>query len=201
MVTTPTPPIATVQPSARASFARVAGGLGLFCVLALLSGACAKARAEAMPDGPPLEVPSPPARVLAPVAEPEPVLAAVPEEPPVVPPPPPARTPPRRPPVAAAPEPATPAPSDAPAETRELRAPTGTSSAANERGVRDLLARASRDLGRVSYGRLSADGKDQYDQSRRFSEQAEEALRARNVVFAATLADKAATLAAELLTR
>jgi len=71
----------------------------------------------------------------------------------------------------------------------------------NERGVRDLLARAARNLGRVSYVRLSADGKDQYDQSKRFSEQAEEALRARNVVFAATLAEKAATLAAELLAR
>jgi hypothetical protein len=62
-----------------------------------------------------------------------------------------------------------------------------------------MLARASRDLTRVDYARLTVDGRAQYDQSRRFSQQAEQALRDRNVVFAATLADKAATLAAELL--
>jgi hypothetical protein len=65
--------------------------------------------------------------------------------------------------------------------------------------VKDLLARATRDLGRVDYRQLSADGKAQYDQSKRFSEQAQDALRERNLVFAQTLADKAATLAAELV--
>jgi hypothetical protein len=64
-----------------------------------------------------------------------------------------------------------------------------------------MLARASRDLSRVNYSRLGADGRAQYEQSKRFSTQAEEALRERNLVFAATLADKAATLAAELLQR
>jgi hypothetical protein len=68
-----------------------------------------------------------------------------------------------------------------------------------ERNVRDLLARAARDLGRVDYNRLSADGRAQYDQSKRFTAQAQEALREKNFVFAETLADKAATLAAELL--
>jgi len=67
--------------------------------------------------------------------------------------------------------------------------------------VRDLLASASRDLGQVNYARLSADGRVQYEQSKRFSAQAEDALKQRNLVFAATLADKAATLAAELLGR
>jgi histone H3/H4 len=64
--------------------------------------------------------------------------------------------------------------------------------------VRDVLARAARDLGRVNVSRLSADGRTQYEQSKRFSAQAEEALKESNLVFAATLADKAATLAAEL---
>jgi hypothetical protein len=50
----------------------------------------------------------------------------------------------------------------------------------------------------VDYGRLNADARAQYDQSKRFMEQAQQALRDRNFVFAATLADKAATLAAGL---
>ena len=71
--------------------------------------------------------------------------------------------------------------------------------AATERNVRDLLASAARDLNRIDYRRLSAEGRETYDQSRRFSQQAQEALKERNVAFAATLADKAATLAAELI--
>jgi hypothetical protein len=65
--------------------------------------------------------------------------------------------------------------------------------------VRDLLTRAARDLNKVDYMRLSTDSRAQYEQSKRFSEQAEQALKERNLIFAATLADKAATLAAELL--
>jgi len=64
--------------------------------------------------------------------------------------------------------------------------------------VRDLLTRATRDLARVDYRRLSNEGKSQYDQARRFAEQADQALKERNFVFAATLADKAATLASQL---
>ncbi len=67
--------------------------------------------------------------------------------------------------------------------------------------MRDVMARASRDLGRVDYGRLSREGKAQYDQSKRFSEQAEQALKEKNFVYAMTLADKAAMLAAELAAR
>ena len=72
---------------------------------------------------------------------------------------------------------------------------------ATERGVRDMLTRANRDLGRIDYGKLTMDGRAQYEQARRFGQQAEQALKERNLVFAATLADKAATLAAELLKR
>jgi hypothetical protein len=72
---------------------------------------------------------------------------------------------------------------------------------ATEGSVRELLARAARDINQVNYNRLSSEGRAQYDQSKRFSIQAEQALRERNLVFAATLADKAATLAAELLGR
>jgi hypothetical protein len=156
-------------------------------------------------------MPAPPPRVLAPVDEPPPVQAVVPEPPPVVEPRPPARPPARRTngtpaeaeakpePPPPAPVAAQPPPEPVPTETRELRAAPAANVAEAERGVRELLIRASRDLNRVDYGRLSADGRAQYEQSKRFSVQAEQALKDRNFVFAATLADKAATLATELL--
>ena len=65
--------------------------------------------------------------------------------------------------------------------------------------MREVLTRAQRDLARVDYGKLTADGRAQYDQAKRFSEQAEQALKERNLTFASTLADKAATLAAGLV--
>jgi len=174
---------------------RWALGVGL-CVLT--ASGCAARAAEA-PDGPPLEVPLPPLRVLAPVEEP-PIAAAGPEAPAA---PAPAR--PARP--APEPKPAPPAaastpPAAVPSATgaRDLQ-PASPANAATERGVRDLLARAARDINQVNYSRLSAEGRLQYEQSKRFSIQAEQALRDRNLVFAATLADKAATLAAELLGR
>ena len=86
------------------------------------------------------------------------------------------------------------------AGARDLRAGSSTN-AATERGVREMLAGAARDITRVDYSRLSAEGRSQYEQSERFSAQAEQALQGRNLIFAATLAEKAATLAAELLGR
>jgi len=177
--------------------------LGLLVVLS--AGGCAKAAAASAPAGPPLQVPAPPDRVLAPVEEP-----AVAAEAPAPETPPPSVAPPRptrptaearpapAPPAAAAPSPA-PAPPPA-AAPRDLQAPS-PANAATERSVRDLLARAARDINQVDYSRLSTEGKSQYEQSKRFSIQAEQALRERNLIFAATLADKAATLAVELLGR
>jgi len=179
----------------------------LSCVICAFIGAgCAKARAASVPDGPPLQMPEPPPRVLAPVEEPLVATTPAPPEPePPVAAAPPRVTPPRpaepaKPQPASAPPAAAAPPSRAPVETRALR-PASPATAATERSVRDMLARAAQDLGRVNYARLSVDGRAQYEQSKRFSTQAEDALRERNLVFAATLADKAATLAAELLSR
>jgi len=179
---------------------RTGWALVIAVLLAAGGAACAKARAEAIAlEGPPLQVPDPPSRVLVPVEElvSTPVVSE-PERAPVAAPP---RTAPR-PAAEARPQPAPP-PTVAPppvAEPRDLRtaSPTNTES---ERSVREMLARAARDIVRVEYSRLSADGRAQYDQSKRFSAQAEQALKERNLIFAATLADKAATLAAELLGR
>ena len=167
--------------------------------------ACARAQAKGTAAGPPLDVPAPPARVLAPVEEPVTASAPPPETPPptaaTAP-----RTPPPRPPARRTePEkPETPAPAAATTGTpvqeppRELRPASPAAEAAAEREARDALARAARDLSRVDYGKLNAEARAQYDQSKRFMEQAQQALRDRNFVFASTLADKAAALAAQL---
>jgi hypothetical protein len=179
---------------------------------AMGAAGCAKAQAKEAPVGPPLEVPEPPARVLAPVdEEPATASAPLPEAPPSTPAAAAPRTPPRPPARRAEPEkPETPAPpaaattgQPAPAAEppRELRPNSPAADAQAEREARDKLARAARDLGRVDYGKLNADARAQYDQSKRFTEQAQQALKDRNFVFASTLADKAAALAAGLVAR
>jgi hypothetical protein len=181
--------------------------LGVLLVVAAAcgAGACSKARAQTVPDGPPLAMPLPPARVITPIEEP---LAAVPitTELPAAAgaPTPPPRTPPRRTDTAAAapaqpPPPVTPAPAPVVEPPRPTR-PTAHE-LAEEKRIRGLLSRASRDIGRLDYRRLSNEGRAQYDQSKALAEQAEQAIKDRNWVFADTLADKAATLAAELLDR
>jgi hypothetical protein len=67
-----------------------------------------------------------------------------------------------------------------------------------ERRVRAQLAQATGDLNRINVQSLNSDARQQFDTAKRFVAQAEEALRTRNVVFAANLADKAAALAAQL---
>lgn len=182
---------------------------GLLAVLLLAAGAaaCAKPRALTVPDGPPLAMPLPPPRVFQPAEEPphepppEPEVVA--EEPPKPAPRPPARRPAPAPTAEAAkPEPEPPAAAVAPPgpgdPARELRATPSAADATAERQVRDTLNRANRDLNRVNQRRLSAEGRSQFEQAKRFAEQAVEALKERNFVFAATLADKAATLASQL---
>ena len=185
--------------------ARLLAGLALVAASAQLA-ACAKARAETVPDGPPLAMTAPPPRVLAPVEQPLEATPAVLEVPAAPAPQAPAPPPPRRavaanPPAEAEtrPEPGPATQSPPPLDPgRELRAGPSTADAAAERQVRDLLTRAARSLGRVDYRRLSTEGRSQYEQSKRFSDQAEDALRDRNFPFAATLADKAFTLATQL---
>jgi type IV secretory pathway VirB10-like protein len=162
--------------------------LSLIAILAaLLSGCAARAQAVTVePEMPALDPPAPPPRV---------VTVAVPEdeEPPPSPPPttekpaPPARPParPARPETKA--EPARPDPG-------KPTAPPGTE-VQTETAIRSLLARATRDLSRVNTSALGSDAKAQYETAQRFLQQAEEALKSRNLVFAGKLADKAATLA------
>ncbi|MBI4484613.1 MAG: hypothetical protein HY655_01255 [Acidobacteria bacterium] len=70
-----------------------------------------------------------------------------------------------------------------------------------DRSIRTTLSRATADLSRIDYRVLDANGRNQYDTAKRFVQQAEDALRAKNLVFAKNLADKAASLAAQLAGR
>jgi hypothetical protein len=173
---------------------------------AVLAAGCAKARAETVPDGPPLAMPLPPPRVFVPADEEQPLAAepAVAETPTAEAPQLPQRRPPRR--AATTPEPEKPEPAPQPAQPvpeppRELRAASTPADAEADKKIRALLQVASRNLGQVDYQKLSVAGREQYEQAKGFGEQAEEALTQRNYVFAETLADKAAKLASELLGR
>ena len=73
-----------------------------------------------------------------------------------------------------------------------------TAESALAKTIRATLSRANADLTRVDYRRLNVDARQQYDTAKRFIRQADDAVRAKNLVFAKNLADKAATLAAQL---
>jgi len=173
--------------------------LGVVLLSASLGACAAKAEVRTEVALPLLDPPPPPPRVVAVYSEPEPLpVAPVVDAPaPVKPPARPARADARPEPVANAPDPAgavRPSPAMSLTLTPSPGAETQTAAA-----IRELMARASRDLARVNSASLSGDGRAQLETARRFLQQADEALKARNIVFAGKLADKAATMAAILV--
>ena len=86
----------------------------------------------------------------------------------------------------------------APAEREVLQlAPPGEEGRVQE-AVQRQLKQADHDLSRVDYRALGTDARAQYETAKRFATLAEQALKERNLVFAQTLADKAAAIAAVL---
>ena len=176
-------------------------------LLAVLAGfsavACTKARAATAIVMPELTPPPPPPRVVqtfeaepVPTLEPNPIESALATPPPKAPPKPaPKPEPPKAEEVPILPERPVPA---APALTLKPGTPQAQQ-AQTEASIRQYLDRAARDLGRVKYAFLNADGRAQFDTARGFMQQAEEALKSGNLVFASKLADKAATMAAVLI--
>jgi hypothetical protein len=175
------------------------------CVVLLaasLSACAAKAQVRSEIEVPLLDPPPPPPRVVAEYAEPEPLPAAPAVEPAA--PAKPAPRPPRaennrqEPAITTTEQPAV-EPVARPSPPSLTLTPTPGSEAQTVTAIRELLGRAARDLSRVNAGTLNSDGRAQFDTARRFLQQAEEALKARNIVFAGRLADKAATMAAILV--
>ena len=189
---------------------RVMLRLALAVVVALgcAAAGCATAQAKGEPAGPALVPPVPPPHYITPVevAPAEPAPPAEPGPTPVI-----VRPSPRPPAPRAerrADKPGERAGTDAAAAAPQPAAGTVSSplqTTANvaelERGVRVRMAQALRDLERTDYRALSPDRRTQYDTARRFVQQAEDALKERNLVFAEQLADKAATLASALVRR
>lgn len=180
----------------------------LFCLAAVPLAGCTHAQAKSTPDMPPLAMPAPPPRDVEPSdVEVPPPLPLVPE---------PAHNPPARPRPTPAPRteprPEPPKPEQPPAEPPKpaeepIRPPTilqTTPAAAEgevERSIRASLQRASADLNRIDYRALNADARTQYDTAKRWVRQADDAIRAKNLVFAKSIAEKAATIAAQLAGR
>ena len=172
----------------------------IVAVIATVSG-CAKTRAHTEPAIPVLTPPPPPPRVVevyvdepVPTIEPSPVDTAL-------------ATPPSRPSTRPAPRPEPPKPEPPRAEPPAPAAPPPSltlkpapgAETKTETSIRALMGRAQRDLQRVNYAALDADGRAQFDTARRFMQQAEDALKGGNLAFAGKLADKAATMASVLV--
>ena len=182
----------------------------LMGAIGLVASGCATTHAKAGPDAPPLDMPLPPPRVIGGTDTEPPPPIPLPEEPARRTPPATARRPPApspkpetnkadpskadTPPAAAEP----PKPAEEPPKPPPLRtAPAGREREEQQR-IRAQLLHATNDLNRIDYRALNADARTQYDTAKRFVTQAEEALRAKNLVFARSVADKAAALAAQL---
>jgi outer membrane biosynthesis protein TonB len=189
---------------------RVPRALWLVVALAAIAAGCTHAQAKATLEMPPLEMPAPPPRDVQPIeVEAPPPLPLVPE---------PARNPPARlrpPAPAARPEPpkpeppkSEPPPAESPKPAEEppkplttLQTTPATAEGEVERVIRASIQRANTDLNRIDYRALNTDARTQYDSAKRFVQQADEAIRTKNLVLAKTVAEKAATIAAQLAGR
>jgi hypothetical protein len=192
---------------------RTAHAIGWVLAGALATSGCFGAQAKTIPEIPPLDMPAPPPRH---VEATQPVMLppfVMPGEPIPAPPPRQAAPPTQR---ADAPRPSEPPkPGVPPAEPPKVNeegarppAPPTTLQTAPaqrevevERHIRTQLAQATANLNRIDYQALNADARTQYDIAKRFVAQADDALRVKNLVFANNLADKAAALAVQLVSR
>jgi outer membrane biosynthesis protein TonB len=171
--------------------------------LATVSSACSTTQARTVVDRPALEVPPVPPRVIerapAPPEAPEPV----PELPP-----PPANPRPRAPQrdatkpepkpetPPAEPQPATPTP---PQPTLPpLRTGSSPDGAEATRMITEIRNRAQKLLDATDYQKLTREQQAQYDNAKRFIDEADEALKAKNFELARGVAEKAEKLAREL---
>jgi hypothetical protein len=180
---------------------RRAPWFSLLLLTVTMSACAAKAEVRTETEMPLLDPPPPPPRVVAiyvPQPEPLPIAPAVEPATPVKPPARPARAEQKPEAVTASPEPAE-AAARPPSGPSLTMTPSPGSEAQTVTAIRDLLGRATRDLSRVNATSLSGDQRAQYDQASRFIQQAEDALKSRNIVFAGKLADKAATMASVLV--
>lgn len=170
--------------------------LAIVALLAVSGAACAKAQARTPAPAPELTVPAPPSRIVIPVTvrvpEPTPTepVTAEPARPPATTGAPPARSPERLPTTTTPP-----ATTSAPPPVLQ----TTANPAALEERVRGMVAAARADLAKVDRTKLTENARDQFDTAQRFIRMAEDALNAKNLVYAQQLAESAAALAGRLV--
>jgi hypothetical protein len=182
------------------------------CLL-FLSG-CTRTHANVAPDQPALAMPEPPPRDVEPMdaevqapmplpGEPEhqtPSRARAPQRAePSKPEPPKTETPKTDVPIEVPKPEEAPHPSTPPPTTLQTTPPGAEGEI--ERSISAAVSRALGDLNRIDYRRLNTDGRNQYDTAKGLAVKAQDAMRAKNLLFAKTLAEKAADLAAQLAAR
>ncbi len=190
------------------------GGLRALGVLTLVcfgpvGVACVTTPGETVVQRPALEVPPPPPRVITPLPVPEAPPPDTVEDPesgakpstPARPRPQPQNTAkpeakPETPPAETPAAPVTPPAASPPAPT--LSTPPPGDANAVSRQIRDSVDRTRKTLEGIDYRTLSVPRKKAYDDAKLFATQADDALKASNLVFAKELADKAERLAKEL---
>lgn len=183
--------------------------ISVLLALATAGGAaCVTTRAATPADRPALDVPDPPARVVAQLPTPEPPLPAleVVDELPTKPSSPtrtnkPAPKDPPKPEAKPDPPPTTEAPPPVQPPAPQLRMPETGDAGAVSRQIRDIVERTRRSLGQINRASLNGRRQSAYDDAQLFLKQADDALNAKNLVFARELADKAERLAKELMGR
>jgi len=173
--------------------------------------ACASVSAKTPVDRPALMVPPPPPRVIEPAPEPPPEpVSELPVSPSVTPPPRPGRaasreaSPKPEPPKAAEAKAGDPPPEPPPAPVppvAQLRTPQTADTSGAAKNVRATIDSAHAMLNTVNYGPLNNERKKAYNDVKLFIQQAEDALKQGNLVFARGVATKAETLARELAGR
>jgi outer membrane biosynthesis protein TonB len=192
---------------------RAAALSSFLTVLWFDAAGCARAKAKTVPDAPALDMPAPPPRDVELTETEPPPPATLPSEPARATTPRPRPAPPTAPrtnnneparneapkPAEAAPPPVEIRPAEeAPRPPTTLQTTPAQAEGEVERTIRATLTRATSDLNRIDYRVLNADARVQYDTAKSFLRQADQAIRAKNLVFAKNLADKAAALATQL---
>jgi len=187
--------------------------IGLVCAaiaLPMTSAACARPKAKTIAELPPLEMPpAPPREIESNESEPPPPVLLPTEParnaPPRTRPSAPAREP--RASETARPEPArpettteieSPRAEEVPRPATTLQTTPPEAEGEVERNIRQTMQRATNDLNRIDYRVLNADARTQYDTAKSLIKQADTAVKSKNLVFAKSVADKAAALAAQL---
>jgi hypothetical protein len=179
------------------------------CALPVASTACARPKARTIAELPPLEMPPAPPRDIEPNGSEAPQPVPLPTEPARNAPPRPRPAPPPQPranetarPETTRPEPTTeieaPRIEEPPKPATTLQTTPPEAEGEVERNIRQTMLRAQNDLNRIDYRVLNSDAKTQYDTAKSLIKQADTAVKAKNLVFAKSVADKAAALAAQL---